>query len=190
MGFKKNEVFVADIIDITNLGFGVAKREGEVVFVSGTVPGDVVRVKIIKSEKSYSIGRAEEIITPSPMRVGDRCENSACRSCAYKCISYSDEAKIKEESVRQVFKKAGLSEVRVMPLVKSPIERGYRNKAQYPVARGKGGEYIIGFEATGSSSNQTGYFGGISFDMVGIPWITSYQEIPSALSVRNFLNLY
>jgi len=147
MGFKKNEVFVADIIDITNLGFGVAKREGEVVFVSGTVPGDVVRVKIIKSEKSYSIGRAEEIITPSPMRVGDRCENSACRSCAYKCISYSDEAKIKEESVRQVFKKAGLSEVRVMPLVKSPIERGYRNKAQYPVARGKGGEYIIGFFA-------------------------------------------
>ena len=45
------------------------------------------------------------------------------------------------------------------------------------------GEYIVGFEATGSSAYQIGYFGGITFDMVGIPWITSYAEIPSVLSV-------
>ena len=147
MGLNKNFVFTAEIIDITNLGFGVAKHEGQVVFVGGTVPGDVVRVKIIKSEKSYSIGRAEEIITPSPMRVEDRCDNAACRSCAYKCLSYIEEARLKEESVRQVFKKAGLSDVQVMPIVKSPSELGYRNKAQYPVARGKGGEYVIGFFA-------------------------------------------
>ena len=147
MSFKKNEVFTTEIIDITNLGFGVAKRDGEVVFVSGVVPGDVVEVKIIKSEKNYSVGRAEKIISPSPMRVEDRCGNSACRSCAYKCISYDDEAKIKEESVRQIFKKSGLSEVEVMPLVKSPLERGYRNKAQYPVSLGKDGRYSIGFFA-------------------------------------------
>ena len=77
MSFKKNEVFVCEIIDITNLGFGVAKISGEVVFVSGTVPGDVARVKIIKSEKSYSVGRAEEIITPSALRVADRCKSDA-----------------------------------------------------------------------------------------------------------------
>ena len=45
------------------------------------------------------------------------------------------------------------------------------------------GEYIIGFEATGSSSYQIGYFGDVTFDMVGIPWITSYAEIPSVLSI-------
>ena len=147
MSLRKNDVFVAEIVDITNLGFGVAKIDGQVVFVSGTVPGDVARVKIIKSEKSYSVGRAEEILEPSPMRVDNRCQNDACKSCAYKCLSYADEAGLKEESVRQIFKKAGLTDVWVMPIVKSPAECGYRNKAQYPVARGKGGEYVIGFFA-------------------------------------------
>ena len=37
MKLKKNDIFVSEIIDITNLGFGVAKVDGAVVFVSGTV---------------------------------------------------------------------------------------------------------------------------------------------------------
>ena len=147
MSFKKNEEFVTEIIDITNLGFGVAKRDSEVVFVSGVVPGDVARVKIIKCEKSFAVGRAEEIVTKSAKRVDNRCKNGACRSCAYKCLSYDEEARLKEDAVKQIFKKTGLSEVKIMPIVKSPVECGYRNKAQYPVARGKNGEYVIGFFA-------------------------------------------
>lgn len=147
MSFKKNEEFVSEIIDITNLGFGVAKREGEVVFVSGTVPGDLARIKIIKCEKSFAVGRAEQILSPSKMRVDNRCQNGACRSCAYKCLSYDEEARLKEEAVMQIFKKAGLADVQVLPIVKSPAESEYRNKAQYPVAIDKNGRYIIGFFA-------------------------------------------
>ncbi len=147
MKFKKNDVFTSEIIDITNLGFGVAKVGGAVVFVSGAVPGDVAEIRIIKVDKSYYVGRVERFLTLSRRRVEGRCDNMKCASCAYKCLDYSYEKELKEESVRQIFKKSGLSDVKIAPIVGSPTECGYRNKAQYPIARDKGGEYIIGFYA-------------------------------------------
>ncbi len=147
MKLKKNDVITTEIIDITNLGFGVAKVDGAVIFVSDTVPGDIAKIKIIKLGSSYSVGRLEELITPSDKRVEGRCHNGLCRSCAYKKLSYGHEKALKEESVRQIFKKSGLSDVEIMPLVGSPTECGYRNKAQYPISRDKNGEYIIGFYA-------------------------------------------
>ncbi len=147
MKFKKNDVFTSEIVDITNLGFGVAKIDGAVVFVSGTVPGDLAEIRIIKVSSSYSVGRVERFIKLSDKRVEGRCDMSLCRSCAYKGLSYEYEKELKENSVRQIFKKCGLTDVKIMPLVGSPTERGYRNKAQYPISRDKNGEYIIGFYA-------------------------------------------
>ncbi|MBR5140539.1 MAG: 23S rRNA (uracil(1939)-C(5))-methyltransferase RlmD [Clostridia bacterium] len=143
---KKNEIIDLRIEDITNLGFGVAKCSGIVAFVADTVPGDYVRCKVIKTASSYVVARVEEYLERSCERAV-RCENKLCKSCAYKNISYEYEKSIKEKSVRQDFLKAGLKEVEVMPLVASPSELFYRNKAQYPVASdGKGG-YRIGFFA-------------------------------------------
>ena len=73
MNLKKNDVFTSEIVDITNLGFGVAKHEGAVVFVSGAVPGDVVRIKVIKIGSSFMVGRVEEFLTKSTHRVENRC---------------------------------------------------------------------------------------------------------------------
>ena len=94
---KKNDQFTAEIIDITNLGFGVAKIEGEVIFVSDAVTGDRVRAKIIKVGTSYSVARVEEYLSLSPLRCEGRCENKLCKSCAYKLIGYEEEKKLKEE---------------------------------------------------------------------------------------------
>ena len=147
MKFKKNDILEAEIVDITNLGFGVARVDGQVIFVSDAVPGDKCKIRIIKAGGSFLVGRVEEYIKKSPKRVDGRCDNRLCRSCAYKCLSYADECALKEESVRQIFKKAGLPEVEVMPIVGSPEEKCYRNKAQYPVSLDKDGNYLIGFYA-------------------------------------------
>lgn len=147
MSLKKNDIFTEEIVDITNLGFGVAKHEGKVIFISGAVSGDVVRGKVIKVTSSYLVGRVLEFIRYSPHRVDNRCKNVACHSCAYKCLDYEYEKELKEEAVRQIFKKSGLADVEIMPLICSPATHGYRNKAQYPVTRDKNGNYIIGFYA-------------------------------------------
>ena len=147
MGFKKNELLTLEITDITNLGFGVARHGGEVVFVSDTVPGDKVKAKIIKTASSYAVARVEEYIRCSEERTDTRCDSRACRACAYRLLSYEKELSLKWESVKAIFKKAGLSELEILPVTPSPKTRAYRNKAQYPVALDKGGEYAIGFFA-------------------------------------------
>ena len=144
---KKNQTVTLDITSITNLGFGVGRALGLVVFVAGAVLGDVAEVKIIKVASSYAVGRVEKFINRSAHRTDDRCDNAACASCAYKCISYECELGIKERDVAEAFVKAGLPEVRVASITRSPSLTGYRNKAQYPIAKSKDGEYVIGFFA-------------------------------------------
>ena len=146
MKLKKNQILDVDIIDITNLGFGVAKVDGEVIFISDTVPGDKATVKIIKVAQSYAIGKVEKLASLSEKRA-ERCDIRLCKACAYKCLSYNHEAEIKAEAVRQIFKKAGLAEVEIGEIITSPETVGYRNKAQYPVSRDKDGKYLMGFYA-------------------------------------------
>ena len=146
MKLKKNQIFDVEVIDITNLGFGVAKVDGEVIFISDTVPGDKAKIKIIKVASGYAVGKVEELLSLSDKRA-KRCGIRLCKACAYKCLSYSHEAELKAEAVRQIFKKAGLPELEIGEIITSPETTHYRNKAQYPVSRDKDGAYHIGFYA-------------------------------------------
>ena len=143
---KKNDILTLEITDITNLGFGVARHDGKIVFVSGAVSGDLAKVKVIKVNKSYAIARAEKIIKSSPHRCTSNCPYS-CKSCAYKELSYEYELTLKENTIRGDFLAEGLSEIKIMPVTPSPKLTEYRNKAQYPVSKTKDGEYLIGFYA-------------------------------------------
>ena len=144
---KKNDLIELEINSITNLGFGVGRHEGLVIFVGGAVSGDVVLAKIIKLTSSYAVGRVEKFIKTSAIRDGGRCSISACSSCAYKSVSYEYEKSLKLSDVKSAFSKAGLSEVEITELIPSPKTASYRNKAQYPISRDKNGEYVIGFYA-------------------------------------------
>lgn len=144
---KKNDTIKLEITSISNLGFGVGRHEGLVIFVSGAVTGDEANVKIIKTTPSYAVGRVENFIKKSPIRDETRCSLSGCSSCAYKKISYEHEKEIKRNDVKEAFVKAGLPNVEISELVPSPSVTEYRNKAQYPISKNKKGEYVIGFYA-------------------------------------------
>ena len=146
MAYKKNQIVRVEIEDITDLGFGVGRIDGLVIFVSDTVPGDVIDAKIIKANSSYLVGRTEKYIEKSNRRVTGRCSECACKSCAYKNISYADEARLKEDGVRRLFSSSSLSGISTASVTVSPSETRYRNKAQYPIAL-IGGEYKVGFFA-------------------------------------------
>ena len=144
--FKKNQYFKTEITDITDLGFGVGRYGDLVIFVSDTVTGDVVEGKIIKVNSTYLVGRVENYIVKSPLRVADRCDMIACKSCAFKNVSYATESKIKEEKVRHIFCGEGLENITTLPIITSPCEKRYRNKAQYPIAL-INSKYEVGFFA-------------------------------------------
>ena len=142
---KKNEIIRAEIESVTNLGFGVARKDGVVIFVSGAVTKDVADIKIIKTLPGYAVGRVEKFEKMSPYRTFERCQNNSCFGCAYKSIIYEEELKIKKSDVESAFKKAGIKDAVISEVTPSPKLLNYRNKAQYPITKDKNGEYIIGF---------------------------------------------
>ncbi len=146
--FRKDELLTLDITEVNNLGCGVAKKDGMVVFVKGAVSGDRVEAKIIKVAKSFLVGRLERILVPSPHRTKDAlCDAPlSCGGCVYRHIEYEHELDMKKRYVEGAFRKAGLSDVTVEKVRTSGTCRGYRNKAQYPFGL-VGGKTVVGFYA-------------------------------------------
>ncbi len=138
---NKNDTIDLEITDLNNLGCGVGRIDGRVVFVKGAVTGDTVRAKVIKVNKSFSVAKLEQIIKASPFRISeDRCiAPLSCGGCVYRHISYEHELKLKTEYVKNAFRKAGLSSVSVLDCLSTGKAYGYRNKAQYPVCQTKSG---------------------------------------------------
>ena len=138
---SKGEILELDIIDINNLGCGVAKHGGKVVFVKGAVTADKVRAQIIKENKSFAVGRLTNVIVPSPHRAErDECTAPlSCGGCVYRHISYEHEKALKRDYVKSAFVKAGLPAVNVLDCVSTGATVGYRNKGQYPVCATKNG---------------------------------------------------
>ncbi len=141
---KKNDELILKITDVTNLGYGVAKYNGETVFVRSSVTGEVVKAVIIKKYPSYAIAVLKELITASDVRCDNDCAVfPACGGCAYRHIRYDYELTLKKQYVKACFQKEGI-DIDVADVIHAS-EYHYRNKVQYPVSKGKDGRLFLGF---------------------------------------------
>ncbi len=155
---QKNELIRIRITDVNNLGCGVGHLEdaaqdtGKTVFVRGGVTGDELEAKVIKVTGSYLVARPERIIKPSPYRTEEDLCTAAmgCGGCAYRHITYEHELELKRRYVENAFKKMRLNDVTVEPVRHTESITEYRNKAQYPVQKGKDGKLQAGFYANSS----------------------------------------
>ena len=139
---KKGETVKLTLTDLNNLGCGVGRLDGgQVVFVPGGVCGDTVTAKVIKVNKSFLVARLESVDEPSEYRLEkDICTApESCGGCVYRHITYERELELKREYVVNVFKKAGLKDIKVGRVLSTGAVTEYRNKAQYPVANTKNG---------------------------------------------------
>lgn len=141
---KKNDRIRVSITDVTNLGYGVAKYDGETVFVRDTVTGDEAVAVIIKKYPTYAIAICDSLMKQSPYRCENRCASfPVCGGCSYRHIDYAYELELKRSYVSSCFAKEGL-DIDVQPVVHTAVT-AYRNKVQYPVAVGKDGRLYLGF---------------------------------------------
>lgn len=132
---EKNQLFTAQIEDITSEGSGVCRIDGFTVFVPDTAIGDVVSVKIVKVLKSYAYGIIDKLITPSEDRIENDClYYKKCGGCVFRHISYEAECRTKDSIVRNAFKRIGGIEPEFESFISAEDTSCYRNKAQYPVA--------------------------------------------------------
>lgn len=144
---EKNQLFTAEIEDISSEGSGVCRIDGFTVFVPDTAVGDVISLKIVKVLKSYAYGIIDRIITPSADRTENDCPYyKKCGGCIFRHISYDAECRIKDNIVRNAFKRIGGIEPQFEEFLAAENTSGYRNKAQYPVAMNEG-KAVCGFFA-------------------------------------------
>lgn len=144
--FTKNSIYRLNVTDMNGMGAGIARLDGMVVFVQGGCTGDEVDARIIKITKNYLVARIEKLIKPSEYRIESNCPVSKrCGGCVYRNITYEYELECKRRAVEAEMRKNHLDIKVLPPLHGSPD--GYRNKAQYPVGRGKDGSIAIGFYA-------------------------------------------
>lgn len=96
-------------VTITKLvhgGQGLAELgDGRKVFVWNALPGETVRVRVIKKKRSYAEAIAEEIVTASPERVEPREENYLATS-PWQMMTFEAENKYKSSIVQELFQQA------------------------------------------------------------------------------------
>lgn len=59
---KKNEIVTVEIVDLTHEGAGVAKVDGLVFFVENALPGEIIRMRVLKVNKKIGYGKVEEYL--------------------------------------------------------------------------------------------------------------------------------
>lgn len=138
------EEYTVKIEDFSNLGYGIAKINGFVIFVENSCPQDIVKIKITKMTKNYAHASVIEIITPSPHRIKPFCPlQKVCGACQIQFIDYDYQLQLKRKIVQDTLKSIGNIDIRIPLPIPSPQTKNYRRKIQYPISQTKNSGRIL-----------------------------------------------
>lgn len=131
---EKNKVYRACVEGYTSEGLGVARIDGQAVFVHRALRGEDCDILILKVLKNAAFGKAVKVYAPSPHRAEPDCPYyGRCGGCDFRHMDRAEELDAKRQRVQDALRRIGGSTVTV-----EGIDGGeplhYRNKSQYPVA--------------------------------------------------------
>ncbi len=164
---RVTDELIVEIEKLSNLGFGIAKHQGLVIFVESACPGDKVKIKITKLNKNWANGQIVEIIEKSKHRVEPPCSmQGVCGGCQLQFIDYDYQLQLKKEIVEDALKTIGNIDIEVKDPIPSPENLHYRHKVQYPIAQTKVSRRIL-----------AGYYKPKSHEIVNIKYCPIQPEI-------------
>ncbi len=162
------------VIDsLTNLGSGIGRVGGWVVFVPFALPGETVRARVYRNDKNCSHADLLEVLAPSPDRVQPLCPLfGECGGCQYQQLDYQKQLEWKTRQVGELMKHMAAVEFPVNPCLSSEQTWHYRSKITPHFDAPRGGEIgAIGFLANGQR-----------FRLVDVPQcVIAMDEINAAL---------
>ena len=146
---KKNGVYTVNIEDISSEGNGIARIDGYVVFIPGTLEGETAEIKIVKIKSAYGYGKLLNIIKASLLRRTPECEvYGSCGGCQLMHMDYQEQLRLKERTVQDALKRiGGCNDFQWDGIIGMENPARYRNKMVFPIGRGKNGEPECGFYA-------------------------------------------
>jgi tRNA (uracil-5-)-methyltransferase len=127
------------VVDISSTGDGLAlsPSSNHIYVVPFSVPGDTVRVKVIKHfrQDHHSLADFLHVIDPSPLRDDSRigCKYFAkCSGCQFQMLDYPTQLKHKKTIVEKAYKNFSHLSPNLIPnvgdTIGSPLTYGYRTK--------------------------------------------------------------
>lgn len=135
---KQQDELTVKIEKLSNLGTGIAKVDGYVIFVENACPGDEVKIRITKANKNYANAKVIEVITPSEHRVQPFCSmQKVCGACQLQFIDYDYQLELKRQIVEDAIRTIGNLDIEIPNPIASPNIKEYRHKIQYPISETK-----------------------------------------------------
>ncbi len=113
-------------------GAMIARHDGRVVLVSGSIPGEQVRARLVRVAKGVAHAETVAIDEPSPHRRAPS-GDPLCGGCLYGHIAYPRQLEIKSQVIADAFKRIGRIELPGAVAVAGSPEDGYRMRARLHV---------------------------------------------------------
>ena len=146
----KNQELTATVTDLTYQGMGVVKVDGYTLFCDDALPGEEIRLHVLKVGKNYGYAKVIERLTTSKDRVESQGKAYSQTGIApLQHLAYPAQLKFKQKQIQDLLKKAHLDDIEVAETIGMKDPFHYRNKAQVPV-RGTKGDLKTGFFKRGS----------------------------------------
>ena len=132
---EKNRIYRAHIDGYSSEGLGIARIDGQVVFVHGAVRGETCDVLVMKVLKNAAFGKIAALAEPSPARRQPDCPYyGRCGGCDFRHMSYEEELWAKRARVQDALTRIGGAEVTVEEILGAKQPLHYRNKSIYPIS--------------------------------------------------------
>jgi 23S rRNA (uracil1939-C5)-methyltransferase len=126
---KVGDVVDLDIEKAVYRGLGLARHEGQVVFVPRAIPGDRVRARVESVTPGYVRALPEAVLQAAAPRRASPCPLfTRCGGCAYQDVDYAEQLRLKEGILRESLSRAGVRWEGEIPVRASP-EEGWRTRA-------------------------------------------------------------
>ncbi|MCU0782261.1 MAG: class I SAM-dependent RNA methyltransferase [Akkermansiaceae bacterium] len=142
------------IDSLTNLGAGVGRIAGWVVFVPFSLPGEKVRARVFRNDRNCSHADLVEVLEPSPDRREPFCPLfGQCGGCQYQHLTYATQLAWKSRQVGELMRHMAGIDHPVNDCVSTAQTTHYRSKITPHFEKPRDGELgPIGFLALGRRS--------------------------------------
>jgi 23S rRNA (uracil1939-C5)-methyltransferase len=117
----------------------LARHKGQVVFVSGAIPGERVTARVDRVTKSVAFASTVDVLTSSPDR--RPAADPRCGGNVLAHVAYERQRRLKGEIIRDAFARIGRVPLEREPDVIASPERGYRMRARLHAVNGRLGFY-------------------------------------------------
>ena len=152
--FAYHQEIELTIDSLTNLGAGVGRIDGWVVFVPFALPGEIVKARVFRNDKNCSHADLVQVLTPSPDRIVPGCPLfGECGGCQYQHLTYQKQLAWKTRQVGELLKHMAALVFPVNECLSSAQVWNYRSKITPHFEKAKDGDLgPIGFLAFGRRS--------------------------------------